>query len=73
MVKNLLANAWDGGSILGSGRAPGEEMATHSILPAEKSHGQRSFAGYSPWGCKSVGHNLETKQQHDIQNIGWYF
>ena len=19
--------------------------------------------GYSPWGCKSVGHNLETKQQ----------
>ena len=29
-----------------------EGMATHSsILPGE-SHGQRSLAGYSPWGCK---------------------
>ena len=29
-----------------------KEMATHSsILPAELS-GQRSLAGYSPWGCK---------------------
>ena len=28
-------------------------MATHSsILPGEY-HGQRSIAGYSPWGCKS--------------------
>ena len=27
-----------------------KEMATH--LP-EKSHGQRSLAGYSPWGHKS--------------------
>ena len=27
-------------------------MATHStILPGE-SHGQRSLAAYSPWGCK---------------------
>ena len=25
-------------------------MATHSSLLAEKSHGQRSFPGYSPWG-----------------------
>ena len=28
-----------------------------------KSHGQMSLAGYSPWGCKKVGLNLETKQQ----------
>ena len=29
-----------------------KEMATHSSnLPGE-SHGQRSLAGYSPWGCK---------------------
>ena len=29
-----------------------EGMATHSsILPGE-SHGQRSLAAYSPWGCK---------------------
>ena len=31
-----------------------KEMATFcSILP-RKSHGQRSLAGYSPWGCKSL-------------------
>ena len=31
-----------------------EEMATHSsILPGE-SHGQRSLAGYSQWGCKEL-------------------
>jgi len=29
-----------------------EEMATHSSVLAGKSHGQRSLAGYSPWGCK---------------------
>ena len=32
------------------------------FLPG-KSHGQRSLVGYSPWGCRSVGHDLETKQQ----------
>ena len=26
-----------------------------------KSHGQRSLAGYSPWGHKRLGHNLQTK------------
>ena len=29
-----------------------------------ESHGQRSLAGCSPWGCR-VGHNLETEQQQD--------
>ena len=27
-------------------------MATHSIILAGESHGQRSLAGYSPWGHK---------------------
>ena len=27
-----------------------------------KSHGQRTLAGYSPWGCKRVGYNCVTKQ-----------
>ena len=31
------------------------------FLPG-KSHGQRSLAGYNPWGCKRFGHNLTTKQ-----------
>ena len=26
-----------------------------------KSHGQMSLVGYSPWGCKRVGHNLANK------------
>ena len=31
-------------------------MTTHSsILPGEF-QGQRSLVGYSPWGCKRVGH-----------------
>ena len=30
-----------------------KEMATHSSILAEKSHGQRNLAGYSPWGRKS--------------------
>ena len=33
---------------------------TPIFLP-EKSHGQRSLAGYSTWGCKRVGHDLATK------------
>ena len=41
---------------------------TPVFLPGE-SHGQRSLAGYSPWGPKRVQHNLATKQQ---QGIIWY-
>ena len=41
-----------------------KEMATHSsIHKPGKSHGQRSLAGYSPWGCERVGHNLAIRQQ----------
>ena len=29
---------------------------TPVFMPGE-SHGQRSLAGYSPWGCKRVGHD----------------
>ena len=29
-----------------------KELAPHSSTLAEKSHGQRSLVGYSPWGCK---------------------
>jgi hypothetical protein len=41
-----------------------EEMATHQY-PCLKSHEQGSLSGYSPWGCKRVGHDLTTKQQHN--------
>ena len=29
-----------------------EEMATHPSILQGKFYGQRSLAGYSPWGCK---------------------
>ena len=46
-----------------------------------KSHGQRSLVGYSPWGRKSVGHDLVTKQQWNLlmstffiwQTFNWLF
>ena len=31
-----------------------KEMATHSSILAWKIHGQRSAAGYSPWGLKEL-------------------
>ena len=40
-----------------------KEMATYSVFLPEKSHGQRSLVGYSPWGHKRGGHDLVTKQQ----------
>ena len=35
---------------------------TAVLFPGE-SHGQRSLAGYSPWGHKRMEHDLVTKQQ----------
>ena len=64
MVKNPPANARDLGWILGSGRSPGEgngKQLQYFLLG--KFLGQRSLAGYSPWGHKRVRHNLVTKQQ----------
>ena len=43
-----------------------KEMATIlQFLPGE-SHGQRSLADYSPWGCKRVGHNLVTETTANV-------
>ena len=39
-----------------------EGMATIPLLLTEKSHGQRSLVGYSPWGRKGIRHDLATKQ-----------
>ena len=51
--KESVCNAADLGSIPGSGRFPWrrEWLPTPVFLPGE-SYGQRSLAGYSPWGCK---------------------
>ena len=56
VVKNPLVRAGDitdTGSVPGSERSPGggHGNPTPVFLPGE-SHGQRSLAGYSPWGHK---------------------
>ena len=44
------------GSIPGLGRSGGVENGNPLQYPClEKSHGQSSLAGYSPWGCKEWG------------------
>ena len=60
MVKNLPVRIGGTGSIPGSGKSPGEEMATHSVFLPGKSYGQRSLVGYSPWGRRG-GHNGASK------------
>ena len=56
LVAQLLksaCNAGNLGSIPGLGRSPGGghgNLLQYSCL--ENPHGQRSLAGYSPWGCK---------------------
>jgi len=54
VVKNLLANVGDMGPIPGQEEPPEKEWKpTPEFLPG-KSHGQRSLAGYSPWGRKRI-------------------
>ena len=51
--KESAYDAGDLGSIPGLGRSPGaghDSSFQDSCL--ENPHGQRSLAGYSPWGCK---------------------
>ena len=60
MVKNPPVSIGHLALIPESGRSPGEGHG-NPLLP-EKSHGQRSLACHSPWGCKSVGYDLVTKQ-----------
>ena len=51
-VKNLLAMQATRLQALG-----GEDPLKEGFLPVE-SHGQRSLAGYNPWGRKVKGHDL---------------
>ena len=47
-----------------------EEMATHSRILAGKSHGLRSLAGYSLWGCKELDMTepLSTQERGNMAN-----
>ena len=50
--KESTCNAGDLSSILCWEDPLVKGKATHSIILARESHGQRSLAGYSPWGHK---------------------
>ena len=57
MVKNSPANAGeaDVGWILGQEDPWSRNWQPTPVFLPEKSHGQRSLAGYSPWGLKKLG------------------
>ena len=57
--KKYAWNAGDLSSILGweDPLEKGMVFLPTSVFLLGKSHGQRSLAGYSPWGCKRVKHN----------------
>ena len=73
VVKNPSANAGDlrhVGSNPEVGRSWEEGIATHSSILIGESHGQRSLAGYSPWGRKESDTNEVTVCMHARRNLG---
>ena len=63
VVKNLPANAEDVDLTPMLGRSPGEGNSNPLQILVWEVHGQSSLVGYSPWGHKTVRHDLVTKQQ----------
>ena len=66
MVKNPAANAGDrsdADSISELGRSPGVENGPTPVFLPGESHGQRSLAGYSPWGHRSTRLSTRTLLQ----------
>ena len=76
MVRNPPANAGDVGLIPGLGRYPGEGNGNPLQYPClEKSHGQRSLAGYIPWGHRESDmterlNNNSVLQTHGQKHYG---
>ena len=67
VIKNLPANAGNRGFNLWVGKIPWRrKWQPTPVFLLGKSHGQRSLACYSRWGCKRVGHDLATKQQQQF-------
>ena len=75
--KNPSASAGDVrelGSIPGSGRPPGVGNGNplqYSCL--EKSHGERSLAGYNPWGHKVTDTTKWLSTHIQVWRLGWFF
>ena len=73
VVKNLPTNAVDMGSVSGSGRFLWRRkwQPTPVFLPGE-ALGQRSLAGYSPWGCKELDTTEHTyKHARKLTQLTW--
>ena len=47
----------------------GREMAPTPVFLPEKSHGQRSLGGCSPWGSQKSRHDLVTKEQQPEEEV----
>ena len=74
MVKNLPANAeaaGDTGMIRGLGKSPGGGNGNTPVFLPGKSHGQRSLAGYSPWGCKEL--NATEHALYNSTILGYFY
>ena len=50
-----------------------EGMATHSSVLPGRSHGQRSLAGYSPWGQKESDVTWQLNQQQCVRVRIWMY
>ena len=76
-VKNSPASAGnlrDVGSIPGSGRSPGEGHGNPlQYFCLEHPHGQRSLAGYSPWGHKESDTTKQLSIAQHSMYIYWGF
>ena len=73
-VKESACNAGDLGSVPGLERSPGEGHGNpHQYSFPENPYGQKSLAGYSPWGCKesdttewlNTAQHIEFKKKRD--------
>ena len=76
MVKNPPANAGDPGdvgSIPGSRRSPGVDMATHASIRAWKIPWTEELADYSPWDCKESDATEHTYLFSDWETNYLYF
>ena len=71
VIKNPLANAGNAGFDPWVGKIPWRRawQPTAVFLP-EESHGQRSLAGYSPWG-RRVGFSGATEHAHTQSLYNW--
>ena len=65
VIKNLPANTEDIGLILGSGRSPEKEMATHDSILAWKIPWTEESDKLQFMGSQKSQHNLATKQHQD--------